>query len=249
MFAEDLELMPLPLGAEGVEVFLLDLTQLADLEATASQVLTRAEGDEYARLGHPMRRREWLGARAGLKAILLRRACVREASQCEIRKDARGRPWIAFAPGVPAAGIRDCSISHTGRFACVGVSIRTDAHIGVDVEEISPRLLKVAAAFAGDRQSRLGAPAAEERLAVLWALKEACAKAMGGGIGMALRDVCCEETAEGRHRVRTGDGRELRAWHLERDGHVIALGLGRQPNLRDGRPSSTAADNHKRESS
>ena len=248
MFAEDLELTPLPLGVEGVEVFLLDLTRMADLESTAAEVLTRSEREQYVRLGHPMRRREWLGARAALKAILLRRGCVREAIQCEIMKDTRGRPWVSFAPGLPAPRIRDCSISHKGRFACVGVSIRADARIGVDVEGISPRLLKVAEAFAGDRQSLIRSHPAEERLAMLWALKEACAKAMGGGIGMALRDVCCEETVEGRHRVRTGDGRELRAWHLQRDGYVVALGLGREPNLRDGSPS-TAADNNEREGS
>lgn len=234
MFAEDLALTPLCLEVEGVEVFLLDLTPLADLESTASQVLTRTEREQYARLGHPMRRREWLGARAGLKAILLRRGCVRDAMECEILKDSRGRPWISFAPGLPAPPVRDCSLSHTGHFACIGVSTRADARIGLDVEEISPRLLKVAGAFEGDRQSLLRPRPAEERLAVLWAVKEACAKAMGGGIGMALRAVRCEETAEGRHRVRTGDGGALRAWHLRRDGYVVALGLEVEPNRRDG---------------
>lgn len=247
MFAEDLELMPVPLGVDGVEVFLLDLTRMADPESTSSKVLTHTEREEYARLGHPMRRREWLGARAALKAILLQRGCVREPLQCEILKDTHGRPWVSFAPGFPAPPVRDCSISHQGRFACVGVSTRTDARIGVDVERISPRLLKVAGAFAGDRQFLIRSHPAEQRLTVLWALKEACAKAMGGGIGAALRDAVCEETAAGRHRVRTGE-RELRAWHLQRDGYVVALGLGREPVRQDGSPS-TAADNDEREGS
>lgn len=223
MFAESLELTPVPVGAESVEVVLLDLTRIEDVEAMAQDVLTAAEREAYASLGHPRRRREWLGARAALKAILLRRGRISGAAECEIQKDARGRPEIVFAPGAHAPEVADCSISHQGRFACVALSGAAPARIGVDVEAISPRLLKVAGAFAEDRQARLRSRSAEERLTVLWAIKEACAKALGGGIGTALRSVRCEETAEGRHRVWTDLGRELRAWHVERNGYVVAL--------------------------
>ena len=65
----------------------------------------------------------------------------------------------------------------------------------------------------------------EERLALLWAVKEACAKAMGGGIEMALGHVSCEETAKGWHQVRTSDGLEFRARDFLHDGYVIAMCL------------------------
>jgi phosphopantetheinyl transferase len=234
VFAESLELTSVPLGAEGVEVALLDLAQIGDAESMAHDVLTARERAEYASLGHPLRRREWLGARAALKTILLRRGSIREAVECEIGKDARGRPEIAFAAGVPATGVADCSISHQGRFACVAIASSPQARIGVDVEAMSPRLLKVAEAFAEDRQLLLRSRTPAERLAVLWAMKEACAKALGGGIGMAVRSVQCEETAEGRHRVRTDRGQELRAWHLEHDGYIVALASGHAgSDLRD----------------
>jgi phosphopantetheinyl transferase len=228
VFAEGLALTSVRLEAEGAEVGLLDLTQIGDVDSMARVVLTAREREEYAGLRHPLRRREWLGARAALKAILVRQGRLGEAGECEIRKDERGRPEILFAPGIPASGVADCSISHQGRFACVAVSCGVEARIGVDIEEISPRLLKVADAFAEDRQSRLRSRSVEERLAVLWAIKEACAKALGDGIGMAVRAVQCEETAEGRHRVRTDHGQELRAWHVERDGYVVALASRRQ---------------------
>jgi phosphopantetheinyl transferase len=61
---------------------------------------------------------------------------------------------------------------------------------------------------------------------MLWALKEACAKAAGGGLGVALGGVVSEKTATGQHQVRTGDGREYRAWCVVRDGYAIALCLG-----------------------
>jgi len=228
VFAKSLELTPVPLGAEGVEVVLLDLTQIGDGEPLAQDMLAPAEREEYARLGHPLRRREWLGARVALKTILLRRGCIGEAVECEIGKDARGRPEIVFAPGVPASTVAVCSISHQGRFACVAISNSMQARIGVDIEEISPRLLRVAEALAEDRQVLLRFRSVEERLAILWAMKEGCAKALGGGIEMALRSVQCEETVEGRHRVRTDHGQELRAWHIQRDGYVVALAAGQE---------------------
>jgi len=225
VFAEDLELMALPLGDEDAEVSLLDLTGLVDTDATAARVLTPEEGRDFVRLGHPARRREWLGARVCLKAMLLRRGCVSDPMQCAVMKDARGRPWLSFAPGLPGKIVYDCSLSHKGRFACAGVSSVAGTRIGVDVEKVSPRLLRLAGAFAGDRHSLIRPRPPEERLALLWAVKEACAKAVGGGIGMALRHVSCEETAEGRHEVRTSDGLEFRARDCLHDGYVIAACL------------------------
>lgn len=229
VFAEDAELVSLPLGDEGVEVSLLDLTGLVDTESTAARVLTPEERGEYARLAHPLRRREWLGARVCLKAMLLRRGCVSDPMQVAIMKDARGRPWLSFAPGLPGAIIHDCSLSHKGRFACAGASSSADTRIGVDVEKISPRLLRVAGAVVRERDTLIGSHSPEERLAMLWALKEACAKAAGGDIGVVLSDVFSRETAEGRHQVWTGDGREFRAWCVRRDEYVIALCLGTEP--------------------
>mgnify|MGYP001569791737 CR=1 FL=1 len=226
MLAGDLALTPLPLGEEGVEVSLLDMTRLADPASTASRFLTPRERDEYAAMPHPLRRREWLGARVCLKAMLLARGSIGDPAECEITKDSRGRPRLAFAPGRPAGVVSDCSLSHKGRYACACASRTAGTRVGIDIEEVSPRLLRLAGAFVrdGDFVARRDPP--EERLAILWALKEACAKAVGGGIGVALGDVVCEETAEGRHRVRTGDGLELHARHVLNDGYVIAMCVG-----------------------
>jgi phosphopantetheinyl transferase len=223
VLAEDLSLMPRLLDDEDLEVSLLDLTRLADADATAARFLTSAEREEYASLRHPSRRREWLGARVCLKAMLLRRRRVSDPTECAIVKDVRGRPGLSFAPGLPTDVVRDCSLSHKGRFACACVSTMTRARVGVDVEEVSPGLLRLAAAFSGDRDALSRSHSPEERLALLWALKEACAKAVGGGIGVALEPVTCEEISEGRHRLRAGDGLEFQARHFLHDGYVVAV--------------------------
>lgn len=225
MQAEDLTLTPLLplLQDEDLEVCLLDLMDLTDVEATAARFLTSRERDQFSELRHPARRREWLGARVCLKTMLLRRGSVSDPLKCEVVKDARGRPELAFAPGMPANGVHDCSLSHKGRFACACVSRIADSRVGVDIEEVSPRLLRLAAAFTGDRDSLRRSLSPTERLTLLWALKEACAKAAGSGIGLALTSVACRETAEGHLRVSTGHGLEGQARYFLHDRYAVVV--------------------------
>jgi 4'-phosphopantetheinyl transferase len=219
---------PIPLGfaAEGIDAALLDATALADVEAAASHFLTAAEQQECAQLREPPRRLEWLGARMCLKTLLLRRRWVDDPRDCEVVKDPRGRPRLARL----VAGRTDvryaCSLSHKDRFACAAISSEPGVQLGIDIEAISPRLTRVTAAFAHDRDVVLGDRSSEERLAILWTLKEACSKVLGRGLAMSLLDVTCEEIAPGRHRVTTAEGVELRGRHLTYEGYVVALCVG-----------------------
>jgi len=226
MFTENVELIPLPLGDVGIEVSLLDLAQLMDEDATAARVLSLEEREEYARLEHPARRREWLGARVCLKAMLVRQHFVNDPRQCAIMKDNWGRPWLSLVQERPGRKVHGCSLSHQGRFACAGASRRADAPIGVDIEEVSPRLLRVAGGFVRDGDALIGSGPPEERLAMLWALKEACAKAAGSGIGFALGTVVSSETAGDGYQVRTDDGREYHGRCVLREGYAVALCVG-----------------------
>jgi phosphopantetheinyl transferase len=61
-------------------------------------------------------------------------------------------------------------------------------------------------------------------------LKEACSKVVGRGMAMELREVTCEETAPGRHRVQMGR-LELSGWHTLHEGYVVALCLGMDQEL------------------
>jgi len=218
----DPELIRLGLSEESVEVCLLDLGLLSDLESTAARFLTPPEQAEYAELRHPLRRREWLGARVCLKLMVIRQGRVADPLRCAVVKDPRGRPRLVFTPELEAGVVSDCSISHKGRFAGAVTSNATGSRVGVDIEEVSPRLLRLARAFAHERDALLRSRPEEERLAILWALKEACSKVMGRGLAMALREVTCEETAPGRHRVVT-EGLELSGRHTICEGYVVAL--------------------------
>ena len=219
----DLDLTLLPFGDDDVEVFVLDVTRLAALEPLAQGFLTIEEHAEYAQLRHPERRREWLAARVCLKTMLLRQHRIGDPRECAVVKDARGRPRLAFSPELPAEPACDCSLSHKGRFACAGAARTPDSLVGVDVEEVSPRLVRLAGEFVHDRDVLIGGRSEAERLAILWALKEACAKVLGSGLDARFRDTICCETAPGRHRVTTAGGLTLRGRHVVHQGYVIAL--------------------------
>ena len=218
---------PLDFGEEGIEVAMLDMTGLVDAEAAAEHFLTAEEHAECGRLQQPPRRLEWLGARICLKTTLLRRRWVDDPRDCEVVKDPRGRPRLARLTATGPDVHYECSLSHKDRFACTGISSAPGVRLGVDIEKVSPRLSRLAAAFAHDRDVVLGERSSEERLAILWTLKEACSKVLGRGLAMSLLDVTCQEIAPGRHRVTTVEGLELQGRHLTHEGYVVALCVGR----------------------
>jgi len=220
-----LEPLRLELGEDRIEVRLLDLARAGDLEPLAWAYLSPPEAAEYAELRHPLRRREWLGARVCLKLMVMRQGRIDDPRRCAVVKDPRGRPRLVFTADSAAGVVADCSLSHKGRFVCAATSSDAGARIGIDIEEISPRLRRLADQFAHERDSVLGSRPTEERLAILWALKEACSKVVGRGLAMALRTVSCLELEPGRHRVATG-GLELAGRHAVHDGHVVALCFG-----------------------
>ena len=119
----------------------------------------------------------------------------------------------------------NASITGQTALACAAVSSAAGSRIGVDVEEIAPRLRRLTRQFVHPDDRVLDAHPEDERLAILWALKEACSKVLGRGLAMGLHDVVCEEIAPGRHRVVTGE-LALVGRHTTYDGYVIALCVG-----------------------
>lgn len=103
----------------------------------------------------------------------------------------RGRPSIA--PPVAGAAI-DFNISHTR--GCIVCAVSTLARVGVDVEGIgrAEEIRSVSNRFLSTREIRLVAsmpPRGDASALVrLWTAKEALAKGIGAGLGLALDKVC-----------------------------------------------------------
>lgn len=217
-----------------VELALLELARIEDPAALAQRYLTTAEWEAYSRLGHPERRRQWLGARVCVKTLLVRRGAIAEPQDCEIHKDRRGRPRLTLAPWAEPGGPYDCSLAHTGRFACACLVDVPGARVGVDVEPVTPRLQKLAHLFVSPQDALLPSRPRQIELTVLWCLKEAGSKVIGRGLGAGLNRLVCVETEDGRHVVRIAKRRPLHAWDFFYDGYVVALCLKLPAGLRNG---------------
>jgi phosphopantetheinyl transferase len=148
------------------------------------------------------------------------------------RRSLPARPAIAHLPGgrphVPSQPGLYCSISHSRRY---GVAAVARAPVGIDIETIrphDPRLLDYVAAKAEVAALRDQAGSAAELLTLIWTLKEATAKAMGVGLGRALRRL--RVTATGTQSFEV-DGWTAFSYRYE---HVV-VGLAFQQSAH-GRP-------------
>jgi phosphopantetheinyl transferase len=200
----------------GPSVCLLDLRVIPDPDATAAGWLTRLELAEFVRFRHWARRREWLGARMCVKAMAIEAGLAGHPRECAVVKDARGVPWL-----VAGGFTRACSLAHDSRFAAAGLSPRAGTVIGIDVERISPRVLRLAPAFVRDGEWLPTGTRSAGQAARLWALKEAAAKAAGGGLGVALAATVAQ-SARGAHAITVDQTRTLAGWHAVHSGHVVA---------------------------
>ncbi|TWT87363.1 4'-phosphopantetheinyl transferase [Pseudobythopirellula maris] len=235
---QPLPLLPLPLlplklpglEAPGVALALADIgSPDEDAWRTLRDAwLTAAERAEHATRGVPARRREWLAGRVLVKQLAIGHQLAASPQDCELRVDAKGRPRLALseAGAWRDDGRHDCSISHknttAGPVALACLAPEPGQRLGVDIEEVSPRLVKLRAMFEGPEDRLLGEPSPEQRLTTLWALKEAAAKVIGLGVGVGLTTVACQETAPGEHRIVIGD-REMTARTADWRGCVVVL--------------------------
>jgi phosphopantetheinyl transferase len=173
---------------------ILDLNRMDDLHQLGQIFLTERENERYNLLKNEARKKEWLGARVCLKTLLIKEGIVRHPNEYEIAKDQRGRPQILSLRDSSLLVNLDCSLSHKGKYALAAISESGKKNIGADIEKISPKFQTLASRFSS-RQDRLKIE--HDRLTyptLIWAVKEAVAKAHGKGLGIGFDRLACRET-------------------------------------------------------
>lgn len=213
---------PFPALENATRVALFDFeADAAALAGAGPGHLTASERFDLARLG-TRRREAWLAARVCLKESLARSGVIAAPADCEVGRDERGRPRLAFRPGMRAQAALDCGLSHGGRWAASAWTDLPGLRVGVDIEPRAKRWAerRLAAVCADDEAApSLGAA---DRAAVLWTLKEAAAKALGTGLGGALGSAV--RSALGTLcRIEAADGRLLTGRYLIGPGWVLAV--------------------------
>ena len=174
-------------------------------EAEFTHLLAQASPERRARIA---RFRRWEDAHRALLGELLVRAVAAERlgialADVRLGTEPEGKPFVTDHPDFHV------NLAHGGGWV---VCASGPWPVGVDIEPVAPvpAELPPEACTPGERLALEG-PGCEARFARLWTAKEACAKALGVGLGLDFRslEVCFR-----------GDG-----FQLVREGHPLD-GLG-----------------------
>lgn len=159
----------------------IDLSQPA-AEALVSAYATEADRQAAERHGRPRRRRQFLAARALLRNLAGQIADVPSAAW-DIRPNRQMQPELVApdrAKTLPAA------IAHS--HDRVAVALSTRGPLGIDLEHARPdrRFRELAQRAFGPREQRRCVTNDGAAFYRIWTLREALAKACGGGFAMVV---------------------------------------------------------------
>jgi phosphopantetheinyl transferase len=166
----------------------------------------------------PQRKKSFTASRIALKNLSRQLGLVKEkGSDCDIETLAPDdqRPCLADS------GVY-CSVSHSSRFV---VAVAHGHPVGVDIEEVSNKILRIEHLFLSPGERELLSQTALDfnRAATrVWSIKEAAAKALGLHLFQALREVEVIKMENEKSAMRVQEKTYL-VNHGEGEGQVIAL--------------------------
>ncbi len=129
--------------------------------------LQKEEIETYDRFSNENRKKQWIASRLILAELF-------KDNKISITYKDNGKPHLS-------CGERNISISHTAEFVAVIVS--SNAQLGIDIEKIQPRILRVRHKFVSEAESKFIDESSSllEQLYVIWSAKETLYKLHGIG--------------------------------------------------------------------
>jgi len=199
----------------------LSIIELKTINETAVKALSDPELDRYGRLGDK-RKKSYLGSRLCCKTL------SRKLSGNDRDTPASSITTISpdqIRPRSPLTDGRDifsCSVSHDSRFA---VAVAAKTTVGVDVEEITEKVLKSRRLYMKEREeilaknSSLGEIEASIRI---WSIKEAMSKALGINLAQSWEKVEIKDVGQNESLVFM-EKHEYTAIHDTLDNHLFTM--------------------------
>jgi phosphopantetheinyl transferase len=194
--------------------------ELDTLTPACAGILSEAERSRFSTM-REKRARTFLGARMALKRLARRLPGadpgIPAAALTTMHDD--GRPCCPLPDGTEPFF---CTASHDSRFAVAAVS---DARIGIDVEEISERVMNGRSLYMHEEELSLvkdhpiGEVAASTRV---WSVKEAVSKALGITLAEAWQKARVTDIGDGQSAIKVDDTNEM-AVHAVADGHLFTI--------------------------
>lgn len=196
------------------------VVELDGMAPFAARALSPAEEERSKRMGKK-RKQSFLAARLAMKYLYRRLSSNDRQTAPEAITTIFPETAKPSCPGFD--GIRFFSVAHDNRFA---IAVSSEERIGVDVEQISERVLKSCALFmdASERErvyrSSLGEVGAALRV---WSAKEVVTKALDISLADAWYRVVVTDIGEGKSEITIrGKGPE-RVFHDTVAGHLFTL--------------------------
>lgn len=198
----------------------LAIIELDTITAPCERIFSGAERERSASM-REKRRLTFCSARLALKTLSRRLSggdmTTPPGAITTIHPDGRPR-----CPRTDGAEIMHCTASHDSRFAVAAVSERP---IGIDVEEITERVLKGQEHYMNEEEIALvkGHPLGEmEACLRVWSAKEAVSKASGLHLTETWRKSSVTEIGADQSVISV-EGKKHEALHEVVEGHIVTL--------------------------
>jgi phosphopantetheinyl transferase len=198
------------------------LCRLDDPERLAEDFLSECESAEWANFRSVKRRKEWFSARWALKKILLDHNRIESPLQCQIEKDRFGCPRLRVGYGQSYMTM-SCSISHKDGFASVCLSWISEKKLGIDLETITYRPFKLRRVFVNDEDHLEDDNEPVIYYTILWACKEAAAKAMGLGMRLDFKSLEVWGNRDKHFTVRASDRQVAVGTYFSFENFIVAI--------------------------
>ena len=146
---------------DNIIIGLWDIAENAD-DLLSDLYLDNESIEHLAKISHEGRKKHWLAYRQLIKTLIGRDYILRYSEF--------GKPYIVDFSGY-------ISVSHSGKYAAVIIG---EKPVGVDVEKISPRILKVKERFMSRQEiASISESESPDKFYVYWSSKEALHKLYG----------------------------------------------------------------------
>lgn len=200
----------------------LSVSEIKTLAPFAQKALSDSEKKRFQPMGKK-RRQSFLSARLACKQISRRLSGNDRETPAEnihtLCPDLK-RPCCRL---IASGTVVTCSVSHDDRFVVAAVS---DGRAGIDVEEISARVLRSTHLFmnaAEERLLQLSEPDAAGTAIRIWSIKEAAAKALDINLAEAWRRVVVDQVGWNQSRFQIDSAGMFSAFHDTVEAHVFTL--------------------------
>lgn len=166
------------------------------------------------------RRREWIASRTALRILTALTAASDRPLDAKIIKDRYGRPTVRVVKQGVMVDVA-CSISHKEGWVAVCLAEDGVTAVGIDIETVSERPVRLAGAFSHAKDCAAGIEDARRKYTLLWSCKEAASKVLGLGLLVDYKKIVAVIDDAGRIRIDFNGEVEMEGAAMHLDDAVV----------------------------